>query len=73
MNQICLNTIGSIDSQQCSGTVVGFECPCKEGYQPSNDGTDCVGEYNLHYNNKLPVCGSCLWTVGQMRVFNKVH
>ena len=47
VNQICLNTIWSIDSQQCSGTVAGFECPCKEGYQPLSDGTDCVGEYKL--------------------------
>ena len=55
VNQTCLNTIGNIDSHQCNSTVVGFECPCKQGYQPLSDGTDCVGEYNLDYNKKLPI------------------
>ena len=32
-------------TQCCVDTIGGFECQCGEGFEPNNDGLDCVGMY----------------------------
>ena len=32
-------------TQCCVDTIGGFVCQCREGFEPTNDGLDCVGMY----------------------------
>ena len=47
-------------TQCCVDTIGGFVCQCREGFEPTNDGLDCVGMYvGVYVRNTILYSRTC--------------